>query len=306
MSEINLTLSGIPGEGPSGINAQESTPAVATGGQLPSADNLSADKIAAAEKLAGEIDLSQSLVVMDFGGHAQRKLSSAIDRSAQVITNCDISEIGKLLAEMYKVIQEFDDAMQWPRRDRSLRIRYEQTSKALGRLSKQLEGWWMTLAVQVGLYDGLARGILDSYEELSVLILAGKIALEKSQSTPVSPAESLVPYDRQNLRNSFEQHLYDLTVTQTIAAQTLMQIQLAEETYRQLARQIHRGITQAVPLWQQNVATALTLHNGKKLIELDNAQLLKSIKSAIATQSTEIRKPLRPDISTDPQTMFAP
>ncbi len=304
MSEIKLILAGTPPGKPGEpqLAAAEALPEVA---DLTS--ELSPEEIAQASADAEQINLHDGVAVATYGSALQKKLKELTGDTLQNVAGRDLGEIGKILSDMMSRIQSLSTSAPRNRFLQAIRPapkpevfmeRYEATAKALAKMQKQLEGWRMTLLVDIETMNDLYDQVISCYRQLSVLIVAGQQKLQQvrtgelaslrlKSSVPGAQEAILMYNDLQQKCNNFEKHLHDLELTKTLYLQTALQIQLSRQNDEQLVAQIQSNVNHAIAAWQQNVAAALTTQNSAERFKKENTELLATIEGTLALQSAE-------------------
>lgn len=256
-------------------------------------------------------DLDDSAIVC-YGNLAQKRLQDLTDDTLKIVITRDIGEVGNLLQKIIVSIDEFADTVASQQRLpkflrrmtslESLRSQYETTSRALESIEKELDGWRMTLSVDLKKLTRAYTAALECYKELDMYVLEGKrkLVLERKSDLDTlgqgdevdqDATHELVNFGCKCRFEAFEERLCDLELSKTICMQTAMQILLAEKTNRQLILSIQRGIINAISLWRQGIATALTVNDSKKLI-VENTQLQQMVRNVIAMEEGEHQRRL--------------
>lgn len=256
-------------------------------------------------------DLDDSAIVC-YGNLAQKRLQDLTDDTLKIVITRDIGEVGNLLQKIIVSIDEFADTVASQQRLpkflrrmtslESLRSQYETTSRTLESIEKELDGWRMTLSVDLKKLTRAYTAALECYKELDMYVLEGKrkLVLERKSDLDTlgqgdevdqDATHELVNFGCKCRFEAFEERLCDLELSKTICMQTAMQILLAEKTNRQLILGIQRGIINAISLWRQGIATALTVNDSKKLI-VENTQLQQMVRNVIAMEEGEHQRRL--------------
>lgn len=256
-------------------------------------------------------DLDDSAIVC-YGNLAQKRLQDLTDDTLKIVITRDIGEVGNLLQKIIVSIDEFADTVASQQRLpkflrritslESLRSQYETTSRTLESIEKELDGWRMTLSVDLKKLTRAYTAALECYKELDMYVLEGKrkLVLERKSDLDTlgqgdevdqDATHELVNFGCKCRFKAFEERLCDLELSKTICMQTAMQILLAEKTNRQLILSIQRGIINAISLWRQGIATALTVNDSKKLI-VENTQLQQMVRNVIAMEEGEHQRRL--------------
>lgn len=287
MSEITLTLSGTGP--PSSLGATE---------ELPSAER------ARIERLAQQINLHDSLATIRYGESAQSQLKHIADDALTAAARRDVSKVGDLLLEISSLVKDFAgditqggvlELLRPSKRAKNLQAKYAQTAKTIDRIKKELEGQRLSLTVDIKVLDDLYQQLLNSCVELSAYVAAGqqKLAAANGELEQLHARASTTGSEQDAIRYdsfhqqcvSFAARLQDLELTKTISLQTVAQIQLALQVDTRLVQKIQSSINNAIPVWQQSIATALTLKANEAELGLKNTELLMAIDDALTAQT---------------------
>lgn len=248
------------------------------------AENLSSEEQAQVQAFAKQIDLHNSAVITCYGEGAQRKLESFTNKALEGVTGRDVGEIGKLLSEMSVSIKNFDTDVDdgkvlgffrsTKKKVESLRVRYEEISKSLERIKKELLGQRTTLIVDIKMLDEMYQQNLEYYKELTMYIMAGKAKLEETRSGEMealrlkaqetNTEENAFAYsDLRDRCDSFENQLYDLELTRQICLQTAPQIRLVQKNDERIAQKIQSSMNNTIPVWKQKITLALAIQHSE-------------------------------------------
>lgn len=292
MSEINLTLP----------NANPAPPASAPVSAAPEAALLlpsdpATEPSAQVQALMSQIDLHDSTTSICYGKLVQAKLKQLTDQSLRATARCDSDRIGTLLTRVSTLVEDFNEAslkktLRPAKQRATLETQYAQVSKSLEQIEKELEGQRLTLTVDIKLLSETYQQLVDLCDELTAHIEAGRgklAAVRQGELTELrhqadsGNEQSVLLHNRLVERcDNFELRLQDLELTQTIALQSIAQVQLAEQTNTKLAQKIQSSINNAIPLWQQSIAVALTVQHYREKLRGDNAKLLNVINDTIS------------------------
>lgn len=311
MSEIKLILAGTPPgnlDEPIAHIANEPAADTATMSFGTFDAGLNSDRVQA---IAGaqQIDLSDSNAVLSYGNAQQKQLQNFTGNTLKNVAGRDLGEIGTLLSSMMEQVQllgsdspksKILQFVQPKPNPQDLRKQYQKTAKVLDKLQKQLEGWRMTLLVDIETLQDLYQQVCARYEELSALIIAGQrqlqqvydgelATLRQEATSAKSPMAAFAYNDLEKKCENFKNRLHDLELTKTLYQQTAAQIYLAKETDVQLVAQIQSNINHAVTIWQQSVTAALIDLRITELKETD-AKLFTAISDVLNLQSAEQKR----------------
>ena len=157
--------------------------------------------------------------------------------------------------------------------------------------------------------DKLYEKTLDFYDELALYIAAGEAKIAELDATTIPAKEAEVkaaPEDQgvmkaQELRDiraardDLERRVHDLKLTRQVTMQSLPSIRLVQENDKSLVTKINSTLVNTVPLWETQLAQAVTIHRGreaagvvKEASDLTN-ELLKKNAENLRTANAEIR-----------------
>ena len=166
-----------------------------------------------------------------------------------------------------------------------------------------------TLLKDVKSLDKLYEKTLDFYDELALYIAAGEAKLKELDETTIPAKEAEVkaaPEDQgvmkaQELRDiraardDLERRVHDLRLTRQVTMQSLPSIRLVQENDKSLITKINSTLVNTVPLWETQLAQAVTIHRGreaagvvKEASDLTNELLRKNAEN-LRTANAEIR-----------------
>lgn len=305
MGEIALEL-------PKAVPRKEPTPdqiRVETVQTLQRREQFSADELRQIETYRRRIDPQSSASLLCYGESVQRKFQTFTDGALKSVMGRDIGEIGGLLSKMSATVKDFDTdtrlgilgVFRSAKKTESLQAKYAEANKTLTRTQQELDGWRMKLLVDLKALDELFQQVSEYYRTLMMYITAGRQRLEELRASSLqalhlqaeimrTPDTILTYGDLEDKCKTFGERLKDLELTKTICVQTAVQIQLVQNSDRQLVASIQSSIHNAVALWQQNIATALTMQRNQSALKAQNAQLLTSLDDAITLQMTASRQ----------------
>lgn len=304
MSDIKLSLAGAVSVSCPEPNASGEDPPSETAQILQLAEDLSPEEQAQVDTYAQQINLHASLTSVEFGGATQNQLRPITESVLQLVSRHDISEVGELLTEMVSNISSLTtdepkakvrSFFKPAKKPETLQAKYTRVSQDLDRKKKQLDGQYDTLLVDVELLDEKLQQLTDCYKSLSICIAAGRRKLAEARAveaanlqqkahTTQNPIDAAKYNDFVNQCNAFSGRLQDLAATQTACQQTMTLVQLTINTYKQLAQKIQSSTSNAIPIWQNNISTALVLQDGQELMKLGNSKLLSTLDEAITLQ----------------------
>lgn len=274
-------------------------------------------------KLMTEIDITDSQTILFFGSKAQEQLTSISDKMLDGVKNKDLGAAGNDLNAMVTVIRGFDiDALNPNQKagffDRLLGKakpvakfiqRYEEVRKQIDGITDKLEVHKTTLLTDITSLDRLYNANLEFFNTLESYIKAGEEKLvqlddktipEKVKQTEASD-QAIAAQELRDLRaarDELDRRVHDLRLTRQVAMQGLPGIRLIQENNKGLINKINSTLVNTVPLWRQQLATAVTIYRSaqaadtvKAATDLTN-DLLKSNAENLKLANAETRKQL--------------
>lgn len=286
------------------------------------ADAQSEDKLSI-DKLMSEIDLEKSQSIIYFGSKAQEQLTAISDRMLEGVKNKDVGPAGDDLNEMVATIRGFDVDELDPNKKIGFFARlfgkakpvvkflqrYEEVRKQIDSITNKLEDHETQLLTDITALDRLYDANLEYFHDLEHYITAGQEKLdqldndlipqkqaEADSSDEVIDAQKL--RDLRSTRDDLERRVHDLRLTRQVAMQSLPSIRLVQENDKGLVNKINSTIVNTIPLWRQQLATAVTIYRSsqaaetiKEATDLTN-ELLKANAENLQQANAETRKQL--------------
>ncbi len=318
MSEQQVTAD-IAQELPGSEVFNEIVPGVSA--ELTPVEKVSADRQKHVQELMSEIDFSDSQSIMFFGSKAQEQLTSISDRMLDGVKNKDIGPAGADLNEMVSTIRGFDVDELDPNKKQGFFARlfgkakpvvkflqqYEDVRKQIDSITDKLEKHKTNLLTDITSLDRLYQANLEYFHTLEDYINAGDSKLllldietipnqekEAEDTEKVLAAQSL--RDLRSARDDLERRVYDLRLTRQVAMQSLPGIRLVQENDKGLVNKINSTIVNTIPLWRQQLATAVTIFRSSQAAETVKAandltnDLLEANAENLKQANAETRK----------------
>jgi uncharacterized protein YaaN involved in tellurite resistance len=272
-------------------------------------------------KLMTEINIADSQTILHFGSKAQEQLTTISDKMLDGVKNKDLGKAGNDLNAMVAVIRGFDIDELNPNQqpgffDRLLGKakpvakfiqRYEEVRKQIDGITDRLEVHKTTLLTDITSLDRLYNANLDFFHSLENYIKAGEEKLteldDKTIPAKANQAEAsdqtLLSQELRDLRaarDELDRRVHDLRLTRQVAMQGLPGIRLIQENDKGLVSKINSTLVNTVPLWRQQLATAVTIYRSaqaadtvKAATDLTN-DLLKSNAENLKQANAQTRK----------------
>ena len=275
------------------------------------------------DRLVSEIDMEDTKSILYFGSKAQERLTAISDRMLDGVKNKALGPAGDDLSEMVATIRGFDVDELDPNKKLGFFARlfgkakpvvqflqqYEEVRKQIDTITNKLESHETRLLTDITALDRLYDANLEYFHTLELYIAAGEekldhldnelIPLKQSEtesSDQVIDAQEL--RDLRSARDDLERRVHDLRLTRQVAMQSLPSIRLVQENDKGLVNKINSTIVNTIPLWRQQLATAVTIFRSaeaaetvKEATDLTN-DLLKANAENLKLANAETRKQL--------------
>jgi uncharacterized protein YaaN involved in tellurite resistance len=258
----------------------------------PDLAGASAPQAAEITRRMAEIDLANSLSVLSFGTKAQSELQSLSQEMLQGVKTKDLGPAGEALAAIVATIKGFSGAELDPSRDRSwwekltgaatplvqFIERYEEVQTQIDKITTALLSHQGTLLKDIKALDLLYGRTLAFFDELGLYLAAGKAKLAEIDTKVIPEAEAAVTQaapedqvkaaqvlrDLRALRDDLDRRLMDLALTRQVTMQSLPSIRLVQENDKSLVGKITSTLLNTVPLWETQLAQALTIQRSRE------------------------------------------
>ncbi len=274
--------------------------------------------------IVDEINVADSQSIMFFGSKAQEQLTVISDKMLEGVKNKDLGTAGNDLNAMVAVIRGFDIDGLDPNKtpgffDKLLGKaqpvakfvqKYEEVRKQIDSITDRLEIHKNTLLTDITALDRLYTSNLDYFHALETYIKAGEEKLkeldektipEKTKQSESGEQATLAAQELRDLRaarDDLDRRVHDLRLTRQVAMQGLPGIRLVQENDKGLVNKINSTLVNTVPLWRQQLATAVTIYRTAQAAETVKAatdltnDLLKSNAENLKLANAETRKQL--------------
>ncbi|WP_436410150.1 toxic anion resistance protein [Loigolactobacillus coryniformis] len=254
-------------------------------------DRLNPEQRADAEKLAQQIDVSDTQSVMTYGAQAQTKLSEFSQGMLSKVQSQDTGAIGDALSGlMFRLNEASPEDLQagdsnfFKRMFGKVRksiyeiqAKYQKIGAQIDTIAVKLDKEKNNLLNDTRLLEQLYQKNKDYFDALNIFIAAGELKRTELQTKLIPEANqkaqasgSQMDLQTVNDLNQFEERLdkrvYDLKLAREITIQQAPQIRLIQNTNQVLAEKIQASINTAIPLWKNQVAIALTLLRQKEAV----------------------------------------
>ena len=229
------------------------------------------------DEFSEQIDLRNMNLVMRYGSTAQKKSVAFSDAALSSVRTKEFGEIGDLLVQITTEIRGFGETekkglfglfQKGRNKIEGLRAKYATSEQNINKVAKALESHQFTLLKDISLMENLFAQNKAYYKELSMYIAAGKKKLQEVKNGELvdlqrKAQETQDPEYIQDARDlaamceRFGRKIHDLEVTRTVTLQSAPQIRLVQEDDAMMAEKIQATLTNAIPLWKNQMVLAL-------------------------------------------------
>ncbi|MEJ2028824.1 MAG: toxic anion resistance protein [Maritimibacter sp.] len=252
-----------------------------------------ADEVLSAEiqLRMGEIDVSDTQSIIEFGSGAQGELQVISQQMLAGVRNKDVGPAGDSLRNIVTTIRGFSISELDMRRERSFwekmlgraapaakfMARYEEVQTQIDRTTDHLLGHEHALLKDIKSLDLLYGKTLEFYDELALYIVAGEAKLKELDEVTIPEKEKqaaasgdgdavLAAQELRDLRaarDDLERRVHDLKLTRQVTMQSLPSIRLVQENDKSLVNKINSTLVNTVPLWETQLAQAVTIQRSE-------------------------------------------
>jgi len=254
-----------------------------------------ADKADAIKRRMSEVDLSNTQSIIAFGSSAQAELQVISQAMLQDVKNKDVGPAGDSLRKIVTTIRGFAvdeldlrrDASWWERLlgraapFAEFVAQYEDVQGQIDKITSELLTHEHTLLKDIKSLDVLYEKTLTFYNELALYIAAGEAKLAEADGTTIPAKEAEVAAapeadqviraqelrDLRAARDDLERRVHDLRLTRQVTMQSLPSIRLVQENDKSLVTKINSTLVNTVPLWETQLAQAVTIQRSKEAAE---------------------------------------
>jgi uncharacterized protein YaaN involved in tellurite resistance len=242
-----------------------------------------------------EVDLASTQSIIAFGSSAQAELQVISQAMLQDVKNKDVGPAGDSLRKIVTTIRGFAVDELDLRREASwwekllgraapfaeFVAQYEDVQGQIDRITSELLTHEHTLLKDIKSLDVLYAKTLDFYNELALYIAAGEAKLAETDKTTIPAKEAEVAAapeadqvmkaqelrDLRAARDDLERRVHDLRLTRQVTMQSLPSIRLVQENDKSLVTKINSTLVNTVPLWETQLAQAVTIQRSKEAAE---------------------------------------
>ncbi|MCB1858506.1 MAG: toxic anion resistance protein [Gammaproteobacteria bacterium] len=275
------------------------------------------------ESLLDEIEIGDSNSIIFFGTKAQEQLTTVSEQMLEGVRNKDLGVAGGVLNEMVATLRGFDIDDLNPNKKPGFFARlfgsakplakilqqYETVQRQIDSITDKLDTHKTKLLTDITSLDRLYKANLDYFHDLELYIAAGEEklrridqdvipAMEAEAKTENDVLKSQALRDLRSSRDDLERRVHDLHLTRQVSMQSLPSIRLVQENDKGLVTKINSTMANTVPLWRQQLATAVAIFRSgdaaktvKAATDLTN-DLLESNAETLKVANAETRRQL--------------
>lgn len=275
---------------------------------------LSEEEKKTVDAFAGQIDLTNSAMILQYGAGTQKKMADFSETALENVKTKDMGEVGDLLSGVVKELKNFDEEEETgflglfkkaSNKVATMKAKYAKTEANVNQICKALENHQILLMKDIALLDKMYELNLTYFKELTMYVLAGKKKLaqvraaelkdllEKAEQTGLAE-DAQAARDLDAMCNRFEKKLHDLELTKTIAMQTAPQLRLVQGNDTMMVEKIQSTLVNTIPLWKSQMVLALGVEHSsqaaaaqREVTDMTNELLKKNAeKLKLATVET--------------------
>ncbi|MGB1146987.1 MAG: toxic anion resistance protein [Alphaproteobacteria bacterium] len=242
------------------------------------------------DKYMSELDMTDTNSIIFFGSKAQQELTTVSTTMLDGVRNKDVGPAGDALTNMISALKGFDARSLDPNKkpnwflrlfgmgqDNFVRFKskFETVQGQVDQIELDLEKHKTVMLTDIEKLDKLYDANLDYFHDLELWIEAGEMKLKMLDETDI-PAlaakaeetgemlDAQAVRDLRSARDDLERRVHDLKLTRQVTMQSLPSIRLVQENDKALVNKINSIVVNTKPLWQQQLAQAIAIHNMAK------------------------------------------
>ncbi len=258
-------------------------------------EEAAAPQAEAIRKRMAELDMTNTQSIISFGSAAQAELQVISQEMLAGVKNKDVGPAGDSLRNIVTTIRGFSISELDVRRERSwwekligraapfakFVARFEEVQGQIDKVTGDLLTHEHTLLKDIKSLDILYSKTLSFYDELALYIAAGEAKLKDLDNKVIPAKEAEVAAtpevdqvkeaqelrDLRSARDDLDRRVHDLKLTRQVTMQSLPSIRLVQENDKSLVTKINSTLVNTVPLWETQLAQAVTIQRSKEAAE---------------------------------------
>ncbi|MCI6088464.1 MAG: toxic anion resistance protein, partial [Absicoccus porci] len=275
------------------------------------------------QEFAKKIDITDNMVVLQYGINAQKKLANFSDKALAEVRTKDLGEVGNMLSDVVTQLRDFDVNEEkkgfaglfnkGKNRVEKLTVRYNAVESNVNKVATMLEDHQVRLMKDTSMLEQMFQMNNTYYKELNMYIIAGKQRLNETYQKELpalrakaeqtqNPEDMQAAQDLAQACDRFDKKLHDLQMSRMIAIQTAPQLRLLQNNNSLMIEKIQSTLVNTIPLWKSQMVIALGLNHAtqaaKAQREVTNTtnELLRRNANALHTATVETAKESNRDI----------
>ena len=238
----------------------------------------------------------------------QRFDSTSSIKSAELIANLlgelqevDIAELNepsafKRFIRRIPLLKKFVTSVE------QIKAKYNTIQKNIDGITQKLEQTRLIAIRDNNLLEKQFQNNLSYVNQLGELIIAGKMKSKELEDEINAMKEESYNYNDYEIRkvedfkNNLDKKITDLVMMRYSFQQSLVQINIIQQTNTQDAQNTEMQIKTTIPIWKNQMSMAVALYNQKKSIEASNLvtnttnEILRRNSEMMKTQAIEVAK----------------
>ena len=238
----------------------------------------------------------------------QRLDSTSSIKSAELIANLlgelqevDIAELNepsafKRFIRRIPLLKKFVTSVE------QIKAKYNTIQKNIDGITQKLEQTRLIAIRDNNLLEKQFQNNLSYVNQLGELIIAGKMKSKELEDEISTMKEESYNYNDYEIRkvedfkNNLDKKITDLVMMRYSFQQSLVQINIIQQTNTQDAQNTEMQIKTTIPIWKNQMSMAVALYNQKKSIEASNLvtnttnEILRRNSEMMKTQAIEVAK----------------
>ena len=238
----------------------------------------------------------------------QRFDSTSSIKSAELIANLlgelqevDIAELNEPSA-LKRFIRRIPLLKKFVTSVEQIKAKYNTIQKNIDGITQKLEQTRLIAIRDNNLLEKQFQNNLSYVNQLGELIIAGKMKSKELEDEISTMKEESYNYNDYEIRkvedfkNNLDKKITDLVMMRYSFQQSLVQINIIQQTNTQDAQNTEMQIKTTIPIWKNQMSMAVALYNQKKSIEASNLvtnttnEILRRNSEMMKTQAIEVAK----------------
>ena len=238
----------------------------------------------------------------------QRFDSTSSIKSAELIANLlgelqevDIAELNEPSA-LKRFIRRIPLLKKFVTSVEQIKAKYNTIQKNIDGITQKLEQTRLIAIRDNNLLEKQFQNNLSYVNQLGELIIAGKMKSKELEDEISNMKEESYNYNDYEIRkvedfkNNLDKKITDLVMMRYSFQQSLVQINIIQQTNTQDAQNTEMQIKTTIPIWKNQMSMAVALYNQKKSIEASNLvtnttnEILRRNSEMMKTQAIEVAK----------------